>query len=213
MLRRAQSQDAGPHFTCAQASRSLGLTAAALSARLRAKRIEPSREGTYSLRQLVDAMTEGETPNERNAMARAELAAEKARQVRLEIAERENKFIRRDEVLGYLRGLLSNLYRAIDQAGLAEEVARGLENEIFATATAFWLDRGWELEPDFDFSSSGNGTEPLSTRAQKWASMMCGLFYETVTQRAETELDEPVQPSRGIQSGRGRNRHPWAKRR
>jgi len=71
-------------------ARGLGVTAVALSRRLREKRIEPIG-GTFSLRQLVDCMLPGDTPMERNAAARAEIAADKSRLVRLEILEKEGK--------------------------------------------------------------------------------------------------------------------------
>lgn len=206
MPRTAQSVDTGPRFTCAQASRSLGLTAAALSARLRARRIEASG-GTYSLRQLVDAMTEGDTPGERNARARAELASDKARLVRLEIMERENRFIDRGEALGFLgtfmRGIYDYLYF---RAGLSEELRVELESEIEATATALTLRRGWVLEPSF--SQTPNGDAP-TTREQRWASMLCGLLYQAKEAGFCDEQSNEQRPGVG-QSGGGRNRHARA---
>ena len=78
MPRKTECVDVAFRYSCAQVSRELELTAVALSRRLRDKRVEPV-EGGYSLRQLVDVMSKGDAPMERNALARAELAADKAR--------------------------------------------------------------------------------------------------------------------------------------
>lgn len=173
MPRVTQSVDVAFRYSVAQASRELGLTAVALSRRLRAKRIEPV-EGTYSLRQLVDCMSEGDSASDRNAAARAELAADKSRLVRLEIRAREGAVIPREETLGFLRGLFANLYRSIRLAELNEEIADRLENEIYAMATAYWIDHGWKLEPESSFGSNG---EAPPSRQQIFASRLCALSY------------------------------------
>jgi hypothetical protein len=153
--RKTESVDVAFRYTCAQAARELSLTPAGLSRRLRDKRIEPAESGRYSLPQLVDCMTEGDSPSERNAAARAELATNKARLVKPEIAEKEAALVPREEALSFLQNCMRVVYRTVAQQGLAEEQLQQIENEIYASFTAYLLDYGWQLEPTFELSANG----------------------------------------------------------
>jgi hypothetical protein len=122
--------------------------------------------------------------------------------VRLEILEREGKFIKRSEALEFLKAFMRTVYRVVEQMNLAEE-DRFTPRASFATTYSLY--RGWALEPEFTLSSNG---ETPPTRREKWATMICCL----AAQAKEAGYDR--EKRRGaVQPDRNRNRSTRVKRR
>lgn len=203
MPRKTESVDVAFRYSVAQASRELGLTPVALSRRLREKRIEPV-DGTYSLRQLVDCMLEGDSPSDRNAEARAELAADRSRLIRLEIGEKEGSLIPRDGAVEFMGGLMKALYNAVHWAELNEADRQLIEKTLQEAGTEYYARGGWALEP-LTFAANGEGR---ANRPAKWASLVCSLVHRAMEEKKKDDqrsnrTEGAGRPPKPL-SGRGR---------
>jgi len=154
-------------FSLTEAAAQLSLTTTTLKKLLRGKAIEPSGAGGYTLKELVRAMTPGEGDTKQVSLrAHGRLQESNARLVEHQLAEREGRFIEREEALSYLRSVMNAVYWSVYRLELSKEEEEQVTRELQAAATEYWLRHGWALAPQFTFSQNGQA-EPLEAENRR----------------------------------------------
>lgn len=148
----------------AQASRELGISAVTLSKRLRQRRIEPSTDNTYSLRQIVDSQVPGNTAAERSLEAHAVLQEVQANAATLKFQEQAGRLISRTEAHDFMKRLLGAIYRGLEYADLSTEDRVAVLDIVRTQGTQLYAQHGWKLEPT-TFSVNG---EVVESRRAAW---------------------------------------------
>ena len=108
--------------------------------------IQADKNGQYSIPDLLKATNgNGDGPKERSLESHSKLQSFKARQVELEIAEKEKVLINRDLAIEFLRSMAKATYRAIESFDVPVRDRDALAEAICERANEFMREHGWVL--------------------------------------------------------------------
>src|SRR5262249_48641148 len=100
-------------YTVQEAAHELNQHAATLRKALKARKIEASGPGGFTLAELVKSQLPGDSAAERSLEAHAELLRHKAMLTRLEVGKASGDLISRSGAVGFMSGLMRTLYGAV----------------------------------------------------------------------------------------------------
>lgn len=144
-------------FSVVQASAELNLTVPTLRKLLKAKRIEPSGPGGFTLAEILRAVTpEAGNASELSLQAHGRLQQSRARLIEHQLHEREERFVEREAALGFLETFMRRIYDFVYyHGGLIEAVRKELELEIQEVGIRCELEHGWALQPQYSYLANG----------------------------------------------------------
>jgi hypothetical protein len=164
------------------------MTPTTLRKALKARQIEPDRDGLFTLAQLVKAMLPEEgSASELSLRAHALLQNRRARLCELEIGQKEGSLIASEAAYKFLGVVLKTMFRCVWHSPLSRREQDTLCEVIHEQLLAHWVQAGWALTPAVEEAHLRNGdTEPLSRPAQ-WVRRINALIQASEKHHHETQ--------------------------